>query len=291
MFLSFSCWWYYFQVNQLFLAFCWGWIFAALRGGSTCRLLKRSVAGPVRLVQPCNLGFWSWMTLSIDILFFIHVCFQENISDICNFWPEKHQCFVNWFWDVYLLSCFRNWKFQLPRVSTPFDFREASSMAATFNTSGINQKNWALVGVVKKPWTCWMACDIWWPQGTICFAMVLRIMNSESCSNSLRLPVPTEQCHGASFGPRCAILALWDLPSDIQFKMATGSTRHSSYSSRRVQDMGFFSDFVTVVDVTLFKPKCINPGSPKTIHSMVFLKRSFFFGRDLESTLPGDQYF
>lgn len=109
---------YYFQLNQLFLAFCWGVIFAALRGGSTCRLLKRSVAGPVRLVQPCDLGFWSWMTLSIDILFFIHVYFQENISDICKFY-QKTSMFCQWFWDVYLLSCFRNWKFQLPRVSTP----------------------------------------------------------------------------------------------------------------------------------------------------------------------------
>lgn len=59
---------------------------------------------------------------------------------------------------------------------------------------------WALVGVVKNRGNVgWLVTS-----GKICFAMVLRVMNSESCSNSLRLgpfvsrrPVATEPCHGA----------------------------------------------------------------------------------------------
>lgn len=117
----------------------------------------------------------------------------------------------------------------------------------------------------------------------ICFAMVLRVMNSESCSNSLRLPVPTEQCHGAQrrlvpgvpFLPcetfQATFNSRWPPEAPGIAAIAAGGSKTSVFSPPLLQ----------LVDVALFKPKCINPGSPKTIPFNGFSKKIIFFGRDL----------
>ena len=130
-------------------------------------------------------------------------------------------------------------------------------------------------------------CDL---RVKICFAMVLRIMNSESCSNSLRLgpfvsrrPVATEQCHGAQrrlvpgvpFLPcetfQATFNSRWPPEAPGIAAIAAGGSKTSVFSPPLLQ----------LVDVALFKPKCINPGSPKTIPFNGFSKKIIFFGRDL----------
>ena len=211
--------------------------------------------------------------------YFSYMFFRKNSVTFANFY-QKTPMFCQWFYMMftfYHVLEIGNFNFQ--------EFRHPVRLSGGIFHGCNLQHEWnqpeelSLGWCCEKPWACWMACDILWPQGKNLFRNGFEDHEFWELFQFLKTSGAngTVSWRPASFGPRCAILALWDLPSDIQFKMATGSTRHSSYSSRRVQDIGFFSAFVTVSWCCAFQTEVYQPWKSKDHSIQWFLQKDHFF--------------
>ena len=132
--------------------------------------------------------------------YFSYMFFRKNSVTFANFYP-KTSMFCQWF---YMMFTF----YHVLEIGN-FNFQECRHPVRLSGGIfyGCNlQHEWNQPEELSLGWYCKNHGNVGWlvTSGKICFAMVLRVMNSESCSNSLRLgpfvsrrPVATEQCHGA----------------------------------------------------------------------------------------------